>query len=60
MKNYNAMDINWWYRANEGVCPNCGLSLFKMDPAYNIYPHFAGACQKETKADYSRTSIAVN
>jgi hypothetical protein len=51
-------DINYWYFVNKGRCPKCGLDMWRMDPAYNIYPHFTGSC-REDKPDYSRTSIGA-
>jgi hypothetical protein len=55
---YAGVDINWWYSENRGRCPNCGLDMSKMDPAYNIYPHFTASC-KAGKPDYSHTSLGA-
>jgi hypothetical protein len=40
------MDINYWYRANGGKCPNCGTILRDLPPEANLYPHWSAACRK--------------
>ena len=43
LKQAAALDISYWY-AYYDHCPHCGLDLRNLNPYYNLFPHFMGAC----------------
>jgi hypothetical protein len=49
LKRCAALDIRYFVRAYPN-CPNCGVEFAKCHPAYNLYPHWTGACAR-TKSE---------